>query len=449
MIDEIMNFLRNKKIAILGFGLEGKSSYNFIRKHMKEKMLTIICEEECEEEKKQILEKDKFVTFVTGENYLENLEQYDIILKTPGISFKNLDISKFKDKITSQLEFFLEYKKCMTIGVTGTKGKSTTSTLLYEVLKNQGKKVYLLGNIGTPVFDDIDEIEDDSIVVLELSSHALQYLKKSTEIAILLNIYEEHLDHYKDFDEYINAKLNIFKNQANTGIAIFNADNKNIKYKFKQNDYGITLQGERITNNTFELKENEIFFNNKKIFKPDENKMLLKGEHNINNIMFVLAVCEIMNLDFQKAIEIIQTFKPLEHRLEYVGNIEGVDYYNDSIATIPEATICSINALKNVNTLIVGGKDRGVKLENLISFLKTTEIENIICLPKTGEYIADGMKNSDKNIVKVLNMEEAVQEAKKITEKNKICLLSPAAASYGFFKNFMERGKIFKKNVLS
>ena len=166
MIDEIMNFLRNKKIAILGFGLEGKSSYNFIRKHMKEKMLTIICEEECEEEKKQILEKDKFVTFVTGENYLENLEQYDIILKTPGISFKNLDISKFKDKITSQLEFFLEYKKCMTIGVTGTKGKSTTSTLLYEVLKNQGKKVYLLGNIGTPVFDDIDEIEDDSTVVL-------------------------------------------------------------------------------------------------------------------------------------------------------------------------------------------------------------------------------------------------------------------------------------------
>ena len=165
--------------------------------------------------------------------------------------------------------------------------------------------------------------------------------------------------------------------------------------------------------------------------------------------MFVLAVCEIMNLDFQKAIEIIQTFKPLEHRLEYVGNIDGVDYYNDSIATIPEATICSINALKNVNTLIVGGKDRGVKLENLISFLKTTEIENIICLPKTGEYIADGMKNSDKNIVKVLNMEEAVQEAKKITEKNKICLLSPAAASYGFFKNFMERGKIFKKNVLS
>ena len=277
MIDEIMNFLRNKKIAILGFGLEGKSSYNFIRKHMREKMLTIICEEECEEEKKQILEKDKFVTFVTGENYLENLEQYDIILKTPGISFKNLDISKFKDKITSQLEFFLEYKKCMTIGVTGTKGKSTTSTLLYEVLKNQGKKVYLLGNIGTPVFDDIDEIEDDSIVVLELSSHALQYLKKSTEIAILLNIYEEHLDHYKDFDEYINAKLNIFKNQANTGIAIFNADNKNIKYKFKQNDYGITLKGERITNNTFELKENEIFFNNKKIFKPDKNKMLLKG----------------------------------------------------------------------------------------------------------------------------------------------------------------------------
>ena len=449
MINEIIDFLKDKNIAILGFGIEGKSSYNFIRKHLSEKSLTIICEEECEEEKKEILEKDKFVDFVTGENYLENLEQYDIILKTPGISFKDLDISKLENKITSQLELFLEYKKCTTIGVTGTKGKSTTSTLLYEVLKNQGKDVYLLGNIGTPAFDEIDKIENDSIVVLELSSHALQYLKKSTDIAILLNIYEEHLDHYKSFYEYINAKLNIFKNQNEQGIAIFNSDNENIKYQFKKTDYGVTLTGQRKTNNTLELKDGEIFLNDKKIFKVDENKMLLKGTHNINNIMFVLAVCQIMNLDMQKALETIQTFKPLEHRLEYVGNVAGVDYYNDSIATIPEATICSIKALKNVNTLIVGGKDRGVNLENFIKFLQATEIKNIICLPKTGEYIANGMKNSNKNIINVLNMEDAVQEAKKITEKNKICLLSPAAASYGFFKNFIERGNIFKKNVLS
>lgn len=448
MVNELINFLKDKSIAILGFGIEGKSSYNFIRRHLKEQELTIICDKECEEEK-EILRNDKFVSFVVGNNYLEDLDKYDLILKTPGISFQNLDISKIANKITSELELFLEYKECMAIGITGTKGKSTTSSLMYEVLKNQGKDAYLLGNIGVPIFDKIEEINKNSIVVLELSSHALQYVKKSPEIAILLNIFEEHLDHYRNFEEYINAKLNIFKNQNENGIAIFNCDNENIKFQFKPNDYGITLKGNKLTNNTIELKQNEIFFNNKLIAKINEEKMLLKGMHNINNIMFILAVCEIMNLSFEKAMETIKNFKPLEHRLEYVGNVDGVDYYNDSIATIPEATICSIKALKNVNTIIIGGKDRGVNLQGLINFLKTTEIKNIICLPKTGEYIAEGMKNSGKSIFTVLNMEEAVRKAKKVTEKNTICLLSPAAASYGYFKNFEERGKIFKKNVLT
>lgn len=448
MITEIINSLRNKKIAILGFGIEGKSTYNFIRRYLKDIELTIHCSEEDEKEERKFLENDSFVKFIIGKGYLDNLDKYDVILKAPGVSFKSIDISKFADKITSQLELFLEHKNCLTIGVTGTKGKSTTSSVIYNVLKEQGKDCYLLGNIGIPIFDKLEEINCNSVVVLEISSHALQYVKKSTDIAVLLNIYEEHLDHYKDFDEYINAKLNLFKYQKKNDIAIFNSDNKNIKYDYKQKDYGITTKENNLTQNTIKLIQNKIYYNEEMIFEVNEDEMMLKGEHNVNNIMFVFAVCKIMNLNIKEAIKTIKKFKPLEHRLEYVGTVEGVLYYNDSIATIPEATICSIKALKKVNTLIIGGKDRGVNLEELIDFLKISEIENIICMPTTGKYIAEGLENSNKNIIKVNSMEEAVKKAKIVTEKSKICLLSPAAASYGFFKNFKERGEIFKKNVL-
>lgn len=419
MVDEIIEKLKGKKIAILGFGVEGKSTYNFIRRYLENTEVTVLCSEEDETEKNDILKKDEFVKFVIGKGYLDNLDKYDIILKAPGVSFKNINISKFENKITSQLELFLEYKKCLTIGITGTKGKSTTSTLIYDVLKEQEKDCYLLGNIGTPIFDKIEKIKPSSVVVLEISSHALQYIKKSTEIAILLNIYEEHLDHYKDFNEYIKAKLNILNYQEENGIAIFNSDSDNIRYKYKQSDYGITILGNKLTENTIELRQNEIYYNGVKIAIINEEEMNLKGKHNINNIMFVLAVSKIMNLDDIKTLETIKNFKPLEHRLEYVGTVNGVLYYNDSIATIPEATICSIKALKNVNTLIVGGKDRGVNLQNLIEFLKNSEISNVICMPTTGEYIAEGLKNSRKNVVKVSTMEEAVNKAKEFTEKEK------------------------------
>lgn len=447
MLNEILNDLKDKKIAILGFGIEGKSTYRFIKRNLKNPEVTILCNTISDEDRK-LIEQEKVARFITGEDYLKGIEKYDVIFKTPGISFKDIDICGFQDKITSELELFLKYKSCTAIGVTGTKGKSTTSSLIYEVIRDQRDDVHLLGNIGVPIFDEIEELKDDSIVILELSSHALQYLKESVDIAILLNIYEEHLDHYKDFNEYIEAKLNIFKNQKESGIAIFNLDSENIKFSFKNSDYGITMQENKETDNTIRLKDNVIYYNEEKIFEVNENEITLKGMHNINNIMFVFAVCKTMNLNMERAIETIKQFKPLEHRLEYVGTIDEVDYYNDSIATIPEATIASIKALKNVDTLIVGGKDRGVSLDGLVDFLYKSSVRNIICMPATGLYIAEKLKNSNKTICKVSNMEEAVKIAKKLTAKNKICLLSPAAASYGFFKNFMERGNIFKENVL-
>lgn len=447
MLNKIINDLKDKKIAILGFGIEGKSTYGFIKRNLKNADVTVLCNSISDEDR-MLIEQEKVAKLITGEDYLKEIEKYDVIFKTPGISFKDTEINKFQDKITSELDMLLKYKSCTVIGVTGTKGKSTTSSLIYEVIREQRDDVHLLGNIGVPIFDEIEEINDDSIVVLELSSHALQYMKEAIDIAILLNIYEEHLDHYKDFDEYIEAKLNIFKNQNESGIAIFNLDNKNIKYNFKNSDYGITMQENKKTDNTIHLKNNVIYYNEEKILEVNEDELTLKGMHNINNIMFVLAVCKAMNLNVEEAIETIKQFKPLEHRLEYVGNVNGVDYYNDSIATIPEATIASINALKNVDTLIVGGKDRGVSQDGLVEFLVKSSVRNIICMPTTGKYIAEKLRNSNKMIYEVSNMEEAVKTAKEKTSKNKICVLSPAAASYGFFKNFMERGNVFKENVL-
>ncbi len=450
MIKEIIDFLSNKKIIILGFGLEGKSTYNFIRKNLPTKQLDIRYNKENIEEEREYLNKDKFISFITGEDYLKDLEKYDVILKSPGISFKDIDISKFEDKIFSQLELFLEFTKSHTIGITGTKGKSTTSTLIYEMIKNQGKSVELLGNIGTPIFDELEKIKEDTIVVLEISSHALQYVKKSPQISILLNLYEEHLDHYKSFKEYGDAKFNIFKFQNEDDVAIFNLENEEISkrnYPFKKTDYAITINNfaNNLTNNTIYKNESYIYYNNKKIYNVDLSRKL-KGNHNLNNIMFILAVSNILNLDLNKTVQTISEFNPLEHRLEYVGKFDDVEYYNDSIATVPEATIESIKALENINTLIVGGNDRGVNQEKLINFLNESSIENIICLPKTGEYIYEAVDNT-KTKVMVKTMEEAVECAKKLTKKNTICLMSPAASSYGYFKNFKERGNKFKEYV--
>ena len=202
MLEKLLNYLENKKILILGYGLEGESTYRFIRNHFPEKNLYIADKNMNLLNTKIELVEDPYVEVSLGENYLNGIEEYDLIIKAPGISLKDIDISKYKEKIISQLQLFLEFIDVYTIGVTGTKGKSTTSSLIYKVLIDQGKDAFLLGNIGEPIFNDIDYIKKDSIVVLELSSHALEYVKKSPNIAILLDIFEEHLDHYKTIEIY-------------------------------------------------------------------------------------------------------------------------------------------------------------------------------------------------------------------------------------------------------
>ena len=450
MIEKLIEFLKDKNILILGFGMEGETSYQFIREHLGNKKVTIADMNEVIVEDYPYLSEDKNAKLVLGKGYLEGLEKYDLIIKTPGLSLKDIDISKFKDKLTSQLELVLEYLDVFSIGITGTKGKSTTSTLMYQVIKDQGKNVMLLGNIGEPIFHRIDEMGRDTILVLEMSSHALEFVKRSPDISVLLNTYEEHLDHYATLEKYIEAKFNIAKFQENGNYFIYNYDNKLMNefgYSHKEDDFAVSINTVPNTKNKVYIKDEIVYLNDEKLFNINL-KMNLKGMHNVNNIMFVVTVAKIMGLDIGKALDTISNFQALEHRMEFVATVNGVSYYNDSIATIPEATINGVNAIKNINTLIVGGKDRGVNLEELIEFLWNSDIENIICLHTTGEYIYNKLEKSDKNLFKVNNMESAVNIAKKVTRPGTNCLLSPAAASYGFFKNFKERGEIFKRCVM-
>ena len=450
MIDKLLEYLENKKILILGFGKEGISTYKFIRKRFPNKKIYIADKTNANEE---MILKDKNVDINFGDNYLDNLKDFDIIMKTPGISFVNIEIKDFKEKIKSQLELFLEFIDVTTIGVTGSKGKSTTSSLIYQILKDQNKDTVLMGNIGVPVFDCIEDIRESTIVVLEMSSHQLEYMDVSPNIAILLNIYEEHLDHYKSIKEYAEAKINIGRFQKENDYFIYNVDNKIIKECIDEietlNDikYEVSYNGNLSNDNSNKvyIKDGYIYINENKVYNINDKRNLL-GNHNLNNIMFVLAVCNILKLNLKKAKETISNFKGLEHRMEYVGKYNNIIYYNDSIATIPEATINSIRALKNVDTLILGGMDRGISYNEFIKFLNSGVVRNLICMPDTGYKIADSL-NCSSNIYKVETLEEAVELSKKITRKDKICLLSPAAASYGFFKNFVEKGNKYKELV--
>lgn len=443
MIADLINYFQNKKILILGFGREGQSTYKLIRKYIKEQTLYIADRKENFEKNYEFLSQDKNIKCISGEGYLEDLEEYDVIMKSPGISFVGLDTSKFYNNIKSQLELLLEFFDMFTIGITGTKGKSTTSSLIYKVLKEQNVKSMLLGNIGVPVFDYIDTIPDDTTLILEMSSHQLEYMKLSPNISILLNIYPEHLDHYESFEKYAEAKCNIFKYQNKSDYFIYNSDDETIN-KFLKNEeakkYKVSLKG----NGDIYLKGENIYFKDKEIYNINTPRNLL-GEYNLNNIMFVLAVSEILKLDISKTIKSISDFKTLEHRLEFVGEYNGILYYDNSIATIPKATIEAIKALKNVDTLIIGGMDRGLDYTDFIKFLNESDISNIICMPKTGHDIAKKLKDGRAYVVNTLD--EAVEIAKKHTTKGRVCLLSPAAASYGFFKNFEEKGNIYKELV--
>lgn len=439
----ILDKLKDKSIAILGYGREGKSTYNFLRKHFPEKELTIIDQNEIDID-------DMYTVTVSGSDYLSNLEIFDVIIKTPGISLKDIDTTNLKDKITSQLELLLEVNKNNIIGITGTKGKSTTSSLTYEVIKAQKEDVYLLGNIGVPVLDNIEDYKEDTTLVIEMSSHQLEYIKESPHIAVILNLYQDHLDHSGTLEHYHNNKMNIFKHQSKEDYLIYSSDNEYLNNKMSEFDYKATKYNVRFDNenplgNDVRIVDKDVFINNELVYTDTERKLL--GNHNLKNIMFVLTIAKILNLDLDKAKETIKKFNGLKYRMEYIGKYHNINYYNDTIATIPDATINAVKAIKNIDTLIFGGMDRKIDYSEFIEFLRNSEISNLICMPTTGTNIGKLLEDTSKNILYTSTLEEAYEFSKKYTAEGMSCLLSPAAASYEFFKNFEEKGAKFESIV--
>ncbi len=456
MLQEIIKEIDSKdNVVILGFGREGKSTYNLIRKYLPNKFLTILDGNEELLNQNVFLKEDKNIKVILGDKYLDGLEHYDLIIKAPGVNFKKVKYERFEDKITSQMDLFFRYATCKTIGITGTKGKSTTTSLLYFILKELNKKVKIVGNIGIPVFDEIEYFDDDTIVVAELSCHQLKFLNASPNISILLNLYEEHLDLYRSYQDYVDAKLNIFKYQKNGDYNIWEIDSKKSKEELKvnENTYEITFDQSKINSNrAVYLKEDKLYLKNdlgSKVVYDASKQRLLLGKHNLYNIAAAICVCDILNLDLSICETIINKFKPLEHRMELVGTFNGITFYNDSIATIPQATINCIKSVPNTQTIIIGGMDRGLDLSMLVNYLynENDDIKTCIFLKDTGYNICDELEKlgCDKRLIKAKDMVDAVKSAYLYTQQGFACVLSPAAASYNTYKNFEERGKDYKK----
>ena len=412
--NSIFERLKGKKVLVLGFGREGRSSFSFINNNIPVAELAVA-------DRNAAALSDVPVTSFSGEHYLDALNDYDVVIKTPGISLKDIDVDI--SKITSQTDLFLEAFHSQIIGVTGTKGKSTTSSLIHHLLKSSGRKSFLVGNIGVPVFEIMDKVTSDSIIVFELSAHQLQFIHRSPHVGILLNIFEEHLDHFGTFEAYSEAKKNI--------IAKMTAD-----------DWAVT-SGELIG-----CVSHIPHIVNYESYPLDEDfgEMPLKGEHNRNNVRAALCACHSFGVPVVELLSSLKTFKPLEHRQEPVGTFHGVSFYNDSISTIPQATIAANETIKDVTFLLLGGYDRNIDYSPLVEYLLKKKVPHLLFTGKAGQRIMMMLKEKhyDGDVDVFENLDEAFDIIRRKASVGDVCLLSPAAASYDRYRNFEERGSVFK-----
>ncbi len=422
MKNDIIQYLRNKSILILGYGKEGQAALDFVQKNLPDNAVAIA--------DKNPLEIDGVLSF-SGPDYLRHCKDFDVVIKSPGVEIKDYLDEDTKEKITSLSDLFLCFCQNPIIGITGTKGKSTTSSLIYHILTSCGKKAVLTGNIGQACFDVIDKLDYETIVVFELSCHQLEFVKASPHVAILLNLYEEHFDHYAKPEDYFRAKKNIYRFQTSEDILIYGDI-----FQHASREEIAALDAETIEISSIPIRDDEI-------------ETTLIGQHNRGDIKAAIRACQGFGLSKQECLNAVKSFHGLPHRLEYVGKYSDIIFYNDSIATAQEATMNAVQALGQVNTIILGGMDRGIDYTHLVDFLRDSNVRNVILLPNTTKRFMDLFNASSykQRLFAAKDMQEAVDIAFRETEKDKICLLSPAAASYGFYTNFKERGEDYIKKI--
>lgn len=446
---ELVKRLKKEKIAVMGLGREGLASLKLFNEILPQKQLILY--DENEDKFLQNKELTKHHRCFSSRDDLTTInDNCSLIFFTPGMAPKDYPEIDFK-KLTNQCDVFLSLFHNQCIGISGTKGKSTTSSLIYHIIKERNDNCILAGNIGIPFFDILPEINHKTQIVLELSCHQLQLIKRSPKVSVLLNLFEEHLDHYINFEDYQLSKMNLLFKAEKDDIFIYNADDKLINqwitrwtnYK-KEKTIDISLIG-------FHLSD----------YKYEESKFL-SGSHNKYNILAALNAVQKIGIDDNTAIASALTFKGLQHRMQFIGEKNKVRYYDDSISTIPQATLAAVRSLPNVSTLILGGMDRGIDYSPIKEVLKVQSIENIVFVGKAGKRMYDilelGFKDIKafetyntlsevKNILLTNNWEEISEFCQANAKKGTSVLLSPAASSYDQFKNFEQRGDYFKNLI--
>lgn len=452
---EFNNYIREKRVAVLGIGVSHIPLIDYLYKHS----ANVTLFDKKEEIDRNIINKinDYGMNLSLGENYLEKLKNFDIIFRSPSIRPDSPEIIKEQERgaiLTSEIELVVEICPGTVIGVTGSDGKTTTSSLIYEILKQNNKKCYLGGNIGVPLFTKLEEMEKDCYVVLELSSFQLMTMEVSPEIAVITNITPNHLDIHKSYDEYIEAKSNIFKYQDKDGILVLNYDNEITRNLANEANGKVVYFSSREKLNNGIIVDDGIM----KIAEDGLRRHILntknihlRGIHNYENICAAIGATKSV-LEIEKSIKPISEFRGVEHRLEYVRKINEIKWYNDSIGTSPTRTIAGLNSFNEKIVLIAGGYDKHLDYEPLAKPI-VERVSSLILLGQTANKIESVVKNElkDQNknmpIYKVNSLEEAIIMAKQVAKLGEIVLFSPASASFDSFKNFAERGNKFKKIV--
>lgn len=418
--------MKTKEILILGLGKEGSDSFKFLKKVFPNKVLGVgdrLDFENLNAKIQKLLKSERKNKRHLGKDYLKALKNYDIIIKSPGVPPKIIKpfLTK-KQQVISQTEIFFDNCPGKIVGITATKGKSTTASLIYNVLKQGGVKAHLVGNIGRPVLNLLLSATPKDVYVYELSSHQLFDLKKSPQIAVFLNVFPEHLDYYRSFQEYAKAKANITKYQ-----------NKNDFLVYNQEDELVT-----------EIAK-----------KSKAKKIPIKDQYYQLNRNAARALGKIFKIPKTTIAAAINNFKGLAHRLEPVGTFKGITFYNDSLSTIPETTIAALDFLGDkVQTIFLGGFDRGLDFKNLAKRILKSKIKTVILFPTTGKRIwkeilqqTQGKSSKLPNHFFADNMPEAVRIAYRETERDKISLLSTASPSFSIFIDYKEKGNLFKRYV--
>jgi len=459
-----INELKNKKITVMGLGLHGGGigTVRFLHALGAKVLVTDLKSKEALAPSLEKLKDLKGIEYILGQHRSEDFEKVDMVIKTPPAPWTNKYIKLALDKkVPVEIDSSLFFKLCQNqiVGVTGTRGKTTTTTLIYEILKAAGKNPVKVGMGQISVLDKLNSLKKDSIVVFELSSWRLSALGRyqlSPKVAVVTNIYPDHLNYYPTMTEYIRDKKNIFLNQKAGDVCILNWDNEILKNFEGEVKFDlIKFSKEKIENGkTVYISDGAIYLNDgidaKKVL--DLKDIKLKGKHNEENVMAAVAVGNFLGIKLEEIKKVILEFKGVPHRLEFLKEIKGVKYYNDTAATSPEGAICGINSFSEPVVLICGGSDKKLDMSGLAKMIAEKVKAVVFLKGEATEKIVSALKNilpeSETREYRIVDsMAKAVELAKGIAKEGEVILLSPGSASFGLFNNEFDRGDKFKEAV--